>query len=124
MDKSIEDPHITRTIAQQIEGEEEGFEHYATVKAEGNMSTPDEWGDTWRTFFIGAREGRLYVAERSSQAEGVHVHLLKDTQKVFEKIAARASHHWENVDIEMGARFEEMADEFEAPELLPDTEAA
>jgi len=70
MDRSIEDPHITRMIAQQIEGEEEGFEHYATVKAEGNISTPDEWGDTWRTFFIGAREGRLYVAERSSQAEG------------------------------------------------------
>jgi len=117
MDRSIEDPHITRMIAQQIEGEEEGFEHYATVKAEGNISTPDEWGDTWRTFFIGAREGRLYVAERSSQAEGIHVHLLKDTQKVFEEIAARTS-HWTNVDIEMGARFEEMADEFEAPELL------
>jgi len=123
MDRSIEDPHITRMIAQQIEGEEEGFEHYATVKAEGNISTPDEWGDTWRTFCIGAREGRLYVAERSSQAEGVHVHLLKDTQKVFEKIATRTS-HWANVDIEMGPRFEDMADEFDATELLPDAEAA
>jgi len=117
MDRSIEDPHITRMIAQQIEGEEDEFEHYATVKAD-DKGGPDDWDYKWRTFHIGACKGRLYVAERSSQVEGVHVHTLKDTQKVFEEIATRASHHWQNVDIEMGPRFEEMADEFEAPELL------
>jgi fructosamine-3-kinase len=125
MDKQIGDRHITRMIAEQIKEEKEGFEHYATIKAEHNTSVPDEWEDTWRTFYIGARKRRLYVAERSSEADGVHVHLVSsDTERVFKKIAARLSYHWEHVDVEVGAKFEEFAgEEFEAPDLFPEPTA-
>jgi len=124
MNKSIEDSHIARTIAEQIEAEEAKFEHYATVKVDDN-SGPDDWDYKWRTYHIGARYDDVYIAERSSDAEGVHVHNVRDVAEELSAIAFQASHQWKNAEVEASDLLEKLAgNELDVPEFFLAPEAA
>jgi hypothetical protein len=124
MDKSIEDSHIARTIAKQIEEEKGEFEHYATVRAD-DKSGADIWDYKWHTYYIGARYDDVYIAERSSDVEGVHVHDVRDVAEELQGIAFQASHHWGNVDVETSDILEDLAgNELEVPDLFFNPEAA
>lgn len=98
----VEDSHIARTIAAQIEREEEEFDHYLTIQVDSQRG-PDDLDYRWRRFDVGAREMDLYVAERSSSAEGVSVGDVTELQDELERIAARAG-RWRNVDVEVEAK--------------------
>lgn len=124
MAKSIEDSHITRTIAEHIEEEKGEFEHYATVKAD-DKSGPDGWDYKWHTYHIGARYDDVYIAERSSDVEGVQVYDVREVEEELQRIAFQASHYWENVDVETSDILEDLAgNELKVPDLFLNPEAA